>query len=261
MAWTAMATSVLRFPWMGRDGAHRMSAFLRIQRCRSAFLQHRFKPLLSWSNARHAMGRLGRTLALSGSMAWCAVPVLPEFNTPDLSQSTMIKRAAALAIDAASTLLTQAGLAFMDAQQDYAKAISMLLSLYKRYTELSSRLSAAEDEAVRRLILEARTELVEKKQTCDSRAMVWAAAEKLVEAASEAAFQAGAEQASLLARTHLDAVHSHVESSVREVTEAQSMLAKVQATEIRYAGVSAEQPVKVILEEEEQLPEQYLRED
>ena len=34
-------------------------------------------------------------------------------------------------------------------------------------------------------------QLVEKKETCDSRVMVWAAAEKLVEAASEAAFQAG----------------------------------------------------------------------
>uniref|UniRef100_A0A8C4NGK8 Direct IAP-binding protein with low pI n=1 Tax=Eptatretus burgeri TaxID=7764 RepID=A0A8C4NGK8_EPTBU len=175
-------------------------------------------------------------LSLGGSVSLCA---FQELNTPDLSQTTLIKRAASLAIDSASTLLTQAGLALIDAQQDYAKAISVLVSLYKRYTELSGHLSAAEDEAVRRLI----------------------SAESFVRFFFlSRSFPTGAEQASLLARTHLDAVHSHVESSIRKVTEAHSRLTKAQATEIKHVDVSAGRPVQTLLEEE-QLPEQYLRED
>ncbi|KAG2457035.1 ENTK Enteropeptidase, partial [Polypterus senegalus] len=114
---------------------------------------------------------------------------------------------------------------------------------------------------------DAAVQVKEKKETCSRFDSNWMTAVNLSEIAAEAAYGAGADQASISARTQLQTVQNQMEEVKQLAIKAEKMLAEVQAEEIRRVSEHALQvknsgkPADTNSVGEEEIPEAYLRED
>uniref|UniRef100_A0A4W3HUY8 Direct IAP-binding protein with low pI n=1 Tax=Callorhinchus milii TaxID=7868 RepID=A0A4W3HUY8_CALMI len=206
-----------------------------------------------------------RRVQVGVAAALAAVPVAPQSPLLSLSHEDLIKRAASLATDGANTFLSQTTLAFAEALTRYNKAVYTLVSLQQRYTELAPRITGSEEDAVWQVIVGARVKIKEQQEACLQFEAKWLTAVKLSEMAAEAAYQAGADQASVTARTQLELCQGRVEELREQAVRAEGNLAQIQAEDIRrqrQAEPGRETPTPAAAPApEEEIPEQYLRED
>ncbi|XP_078277798.1 diablo IAP-binding mitochondrial protein-like [Rhinoraja longicauda] len=225
----------------------------RWSRCFPSAFSHGRIPAGRWQQV--ALG-LGATLA--------AVPVAQHQHT-SLNHEDLIKRAVSLVTDGANTFLSQTTLALSDALTEYTKAIYTLISLQKRYNGLSGQISEKEENAIWQVIIEARAKMKEKQEKYLSFETKWMTAVHLSEMAAEAAYQTGADMASVAVHTHIQMVQSHVGEVKQLALKAESKLAEVQVEEINLKGneasVKGKQKTAIQPANVEEIPEQYLRED
>ncbi|MBN3276247.1 DBLOH protein, partial [Polyodon spathula] len=181
-------------------------------------------------------------------------------KSEDLTHEALIKRAVSLVTNSANTYLSQTTLALVDTLTEYTKAVHTLISIQKRYVSLIGKLNPNEEEAIWQLIIRTRVEVNEKQEDCKRFESNWMNAVNLSERAAEAAYVAGADQASVFARNHLQMAQTQVEEVRQLSLKAERMLAEVQAEEIRSTAQQAETS-KSAAGLEEEIPDAYLRED
>ncbi|XP_038645793.1 diablo homolog, mitochondrial-like [Scyliorhinus canicula] len=227
-----------------------MSRCSRLSRTFSMARYHSRSPCRRWE--RVALG-LGATLA--------AIPISQSEST-SLTHEDLIKRAVSLVTDGANTFLSQTTLALIDALTEYTKAVHTLISLQRRYAGLVGHISEKEEEAIWQVIIEARVKMNMHREKYLSFEARWMAAVSLSEKAAEAAYQAGADSASVTAHTHIQMAQNQVEEIKQLALKAEAKLAQVQAKEIHGKRIE-EAAVKAgnLPAKEEEMPEQYLRED
>ncbi|XP_039600892.1 diablo homolog, mitochondrial-like isoform X1 [Polypterus senegalus] len=195
----------------------------------------------------------------------CAIPFVPKSDS--LTHEALIKRAASLVTDSSNTYLSQTSLALIEALTEYTKAVYTLISLQKRYINMIGKMNPKEENEIWQVIISLRVEVKEKKETCSRFDSNWMTAVNLSEIAAEAAYGAGADQASISARTQLQTVQNQMEEVKQLAIKAEKMLAEVQAEEIRRVSEHALQvknsgkPADTNSVGEEEIPEAYLRED
>ncbi|XP_064025150.1 diablo IAP-binding mitochondrial protein isoform X1 [Pogoniulus pusillus] len=210
---------------------------------------------LSGVNGRwHQMG-VGLGVAL------CAVPVVEKQNSASLSNDALIKRAVSLVTDSTSTLLSQTTYALIEALTEYTKAVYTLVSLYKQYTNLLGKMNSDEVDAVWQVVIGARVDMTAKQQEYLRLESRWMTAVRLSEMAAEAAYQSGADQASVTARSHIQLLKSQVQE-VRQLSQkAETKLAEAQTEELlKTQGEESSLP-QDILGSTEAGDDPYLRED
>ncbi|XP_028856407.1 diablo, IAP-binding mitochondrial protein a [Denticeps clupeoides] len=201
-------------------------------------------------------GRI-RTDAVSLSLGagLCAVPFTQQAE--NLSHDALIRRASSLLLDSANTFLSQTTLALVDSLTQYTKALHTLVALQKRYLASMGKLSPAEEDAVWQVIIGQRVEVGDRLDECRRFEANWTSAVQLCEAAAEAAYSAGIEQASLAARATVQLAQTQVGEVRRMSAEAERQLAEAKAEEIqRMAELASTAHINV-----EDIPEAYLRED
>ncbi|XP_066556033.1 diablo, IAP-binding mitochondrial protein a isoform X3 [Amia ocellicauda] len=192
---------------------------------------HALKGWCSWSVIIASRQRLARfpvlvksnCLSFGAGGGLCAVPF--SQHAESLSHETLIKRASSLVTDGANTYLSQTTLALVDALTQYAK-------------------------------------MNDKLDNCKRFQSNWMNAVNLSELAAEAAYNAGADQASVTARTNIQLAQAQVEDVRRLSLEAEMKLAEVKVEEIKRTAeyaTSEKAGEDVIVEEE--VPDAYLRED
>ncbi|XP_066556032.1 diablo, IAP-binding mitochondrial protein a isoform X2 [Amia ocellicauda] len=222
----------------------------------------------SWSVIIASRQRLARfpvlvksnCLSFGAGGGLCAVPF--SQHAESLSHETLIKRASSLVTDGANTYLSQTTLALVDALTQYAKAVHTLIALQKRYNSAIGKLTPAEEDAIWQVIIGARVEMNDKLDNCKRFQSNWMNAVNLSELAAEAAYNAGADQASVTARTNIQLAQAQVEDVRRLSLEAEMKLAEVKVEEIKRTAeyaTSEKAGEDVIVEEE--VPDAYLRED
>ncbi|XP_065745761.1 diablo IAP-binding mitochondrial protein isoform X2 [Phocoena phocoena] len=136
-----------------------------------------------------------------------------------------------------------------------AQAVYTLISLYRQYTSLLGKMNSQEEDAVWQVIIGARVEMTSKQQEYLKLETTWMTAVSLSEMAAEAAYQTGADQASITARSHIQLVRSQVQE-VRQLSQkAETKLAEAQTEELRQK-TQEEGDERAELEQEA-----YLRED
>uniref|UniRef100_A0A5F5PG20 Diablo IAP-binding mitochondrial protein n=1 Tax=Equus caballus TaxID=9796 RepID=A0A5F5PG20_HORSE len=136
-----------------------------------------------------------------------------------------------------------------------AQAVYTLISLYRQYTSLLGKMNSQEEDEVWQVIIGARVEMTSKQQEYLKLETTWMTAVGLSEMAAEAAYQTGADQASITARNHIQLVKSQVQE-VRQLSQkAETKLAEAQTEELRQK-TQGEGDERAETEEEA-----YLRED
>ncbi|KAF5929335.1 hypothetical protein HPG69_019356 [Diceros bicornis minor] len=136
-----------------------------------------------------------------------------------------------------------------------AQAVYTLVSLYRQYTSLLGKMNSQEEDEVWQVIIGARVEMTSKQQEYLKLETTWMTAVSLSEMAAEAAYQTGADQASITARNHIQLVKSQVQE-VRQLSQkAETKLAEAQTEELRQKTQEERD------ERAEQEQEAYLRED
>ncbi|NXM65467.1 DBLOH protein, partial [Serilophus lunatus] len=219
------------------------------------------------------LGRTGvRTRSLSGGssrwhqalglgVALCAVPVVEQQGSGSLSNDALIRRAVSLVTDSTATLLSQTTYALIEALTEYTKAVYTLVSLYKQYSNLLGKMNSEEVDAVWQVVIGARVDVKAKQQEYLRLESSWMTALRLSEMAAEAAYQSGADQASVTARSHIQLVKSQVQE-VRQLSQkAETKLAEAQTEElIKAQGEDSSLP-QGILGNIEAGDDPYLRED
>ncbi|XP_006865452.1 PREDICTED: diablo homolog, mitochondrial isoform X2 [Chrysochloris asiatica] len=136
-----------------------------------------------------------------------------------------------------------------------AQAVYTLISLYRQYTNLLGKMNSQEEDEVWQVIIGARVEMTSKQQEYLKLETTWMTAVGLSEMAAEAAYQTGADQASITARNHIQLVKSQV-LEVRQLSlKAETKLAEAQTEELR------QKTQEEAGERAEAEPEAYLRED
>ncbi|XP_030073969.1 diablo IAP-binding mitochondrial protein isoform X1 [Microcaecilia unicolor] len=201
--------------------------------CRfSAFLRQGYS---SWAEGRRRISGLRRPwsrVALGFGATLCAVPIAQKSEL-ELSNDALIRRAVSLVTDSTYTYLSQATYALIDALTEYTKALYILISLHQRYTALLEKRNSKEEDAVWQVIIGARAEVNKKRQDYLKFESSWASALKLSELAAEAAYHAGADNASMTARHHIQLVQTQVQEIRQLAQKAESKLAEAQLEEIR----------------------------
>ncbi|XP_062391876.1 diablo, IAP-binding mitochondrial protein b [Sardina pilchardus] len=215
--------------------------------------------LVTASLARERLAKLSSSLkknwiSLSVAGAICAVPIAQV----EVSHEALIKRASSLVTDSANTYLSQTTLALVDSLTQYAKAIRMLVALHRRYKASASRLPPADEEAVWQILLQQREEVGMRREDCKRFESNWMTAINLSELAAEAAYNAGADQASVAARSSLDLAQSQVEHVRQLSLQAENDLSEASALDSPRILPSADPSTA---DEDEEIPEAYLRED
>uniref|UniRef100_A0A2K6RYL0 Diablo IAP-binding mitochondrial protein n=1 Tax=Saimiri boliviensis boliviensis TaxID=39432 RepID=A0A2K6RYL0_SAIBB len=136
-----------------------------------------------------------------------------------------------------------------------AQAVYTLVSLYRQYTSLLGKMNSQEEDEVWQVIIGARVEMTSKQQEYLKLETTWMTAVGLSEMAAEAAYQTGADQASITARNHIQLVKLQVQEVRQHSQKAETKLAEAQIKELRQ---------KMQEEGDEQAEteqEAYLRED
>ncbi|KAJ8266729.1 hypothetical protein GJAV_G00134040 [Gymnothorax javanicus] len=194
-------------------------------------------------------------ISLCTGAALCAVPFTQKQE--GLSHEALVRRASSLVMDSANTFLSQTALALVESITQYVKAAHKLVALQKRYVASVAKLNPSEEDAVWQIIIRLRAEVSERREECKRFESTWMKAINLCELAAEAAYSAGADQASVTARTNLEVARSHVEEARQQSLEAERMLAESGAEKTERTAHLA----LPVADEEENIPEAYLRED
>ncbi|XP_075372415.1 diablo IAP-binding mitochondrial protein isoform X2 [Mycteria americana] len=169
-------------------------------------------------------GRWHQTVGVGLGVALCAVPIVEKQNSISLSNDALIKRAVSLVTDSTSTLLSQTTYALIEALTEYTK----MTTKQQEYLRLESS---------------------------------WMTALRLSEMAAEAAYQSGADHASVTARSHIQLVKSQVQE-VRQLSQkAETKLAEAQTEELIKAQGEESSLPQGILGSTEAGEDPYLRED
>lgn len=191
--------------------------------------------------------------SLSVGSGLCAVPFTQQVE--NLSHDCLIKRAASLVTDSASTYLSQTTLALIDALTDYATAVHTLIAIQRRYLASLGKLTPAEEDSIWQVIIGQRSKLSERLEVCKRFEWTWTNALNLCELAAEAAYTSGAEQASITVRTHIQLSQTQVSEVQKISKDAEKKLAEAKVEEIqRMAEYTGSR-------EDHELHEAYLRED
>ncbi|XP_019943716.1 diablo IAP-binding mitochondrial protein-like [Paralichthys olivaceus] len=193
------------------------------------------------------------SLAVGGGL--CAVPFK---QVEQLSHDSLIRRAASLVTDSSSTFLSQATLALIDAITDYSKAVHTLVALQRRYLTSLGKLSAAEEDSIWQVIVGQRAEVSDRQDECKRFESTWISAVKMCETAAEAAYTSGAEHASITMNTNIQVALSQVEEAQKLSADAEKKLTETKVMEIERM---AQHAASVQNNDEEEIPEAYLRED
>ncbi|XP_051960485.1 diablo IAP-binding mitochondrial protein-like [Xyrauchen texanus] len=193
------------------------------------------------------------TLSVTGAL--CAVP----FNQrpESLSHEDLVRRASSLVTDSANTFLSQTTLALLDYLTGYTKAINNLVTLHKQYVASISKLTPAEEDVIWQVILRQRQEVIDRRKDCKRFESCWMTAINLSELAAEAAFNAGADQASVMAQSSLQVAQSQVEHVRQLSIEAEKALKDSKAED----SERLQKALSTGMEEDEDIPDAYLRED
>ncbi|XP_025914645.1 diablo homolog, mitochondrial [Apteryx rowi] len=206
-------------------------------------------------------GRWHQIVGVGLGVTLCAVPVIEKQNSISLSNDALIKRAVSLVTDSTSTLLSQTTYALIEALTEYTKAVYTLVSLYKQYANLLGKMNSEEVDAVWQVVIGARVEMTTKQQEYLRLESSWMTALRLSEMAAEAAYQSGADQASVTARSHIQLVKSQVQE-VRQLSQkAETKLAEAQTEELIKAQGEESSLPQGILGSTEAGEDPYLRED
>ncbi|KAK1788315.1 hypothetical protein P4O66_016763 [Electrophorus voltai] len=191
-------------------------------------------------------------ISLSVCGGLCAIPVVQD----KVSHEVLIRRASSLVADSANTYLSQTTFALVDSLTQYTKAIHTLITLHKRYVENINKLNPAEEDEIWQVIVRQRQELIDRREDCKQFETIWMIASNLSQVAAEAAFNAGADQASVTTQTNLQMAQSHVKQAQQCSLEAEWELKNSKAEDSKRL-----QSVLPKAMGEEEIPEAYLRED
>ncbi|XP_048677620.2 diablo IAP-binding mitochondrial protein isoform X2 [Caretta caretta] len=195
-------------------------------RCCSTLLRQSF-PVLANARRRCFSGLSSpwnKMVGVGLGVALCAVPVVQKHEPTSLSHEALIRRAVSLVTDSTCTLLSQATYALIESLTEYTK----MTTKQQEFLKLES---------------------------------IWMTALHLSEMAAEAAYQSGADQASVTAHNHIQLVKTQVQD-VRQLSQkAEIKLAEAQTEELINTKVEeSSQPCR-IPETTEEVDESYLRED
>ncbi|XP_074061631.1 diablo IAP-binding mitochondrial protein isoform X2 [Macrotis lagotis] len=207
-------------------------------------------------------------MAVGLGVTLCAVPVVQRTDTYSLSNEALMRRAVSMVTDSTSTFLSQTTYALIEAITEYTRAVYTLVSLYRQYSSLIGKMNSQEEDAVWQVIIGARVEMSSKQEEYLKLETAWMTAVSLSEMAAEAAYQSGADQASVTARNHVQLVKTQVQE-VRQLSQtAETKLAEAQTEELcskrqeeQEEGASTQSPGiggSLLTDPEE---EAYLRED
>ncbi|XP_053278532.1 diablo IAP-binding mitochondrial protein [Pleuronectes platessa] len=193
------------------------------------------------------------SLAVGGGL--CAVPFK---QVEQLSHDSLIRRAASLVTDSSTTFLSQATLALIDAIDEYSKAVHILNALQRKYLTSLGKLTKDEEDSIWQVIIGQRAEVNDRQDECKRFESTWVSAVKMCEMAAEAAYTSGADHASITMNSNLEVALSQVEKAQKLSADADKKLAETKVMEIQRM---AQQPASVQNNDEEEMPEAYLRED
>uniref|UniRef100_A0A672H2V8 Direct IAP-binding protein with low pI n=1 Tax=Salarias fasciatus TaxID=181472 RepID=A0A672H2V8_SALFA len=174
----------------------------------------------------------------------------------NLSQDSLIRRAASVVTDSSSTFLSQTTLALTEALANYAKAVHSRIAFQRRYLASLGKLTAAEEDMLLQVVHGWRAEAINRLDDCKRYESTWITAVNLCKNAAESAENSGAQQASLSMRTSIQVAQSQVEEARKLSADADKKLAETKVEEIQrkaeYAAFNSE---------EFEIHEAYLRED
>ncbi|XP_040903205.1 diablo homolog, mitochondrial-like isoform X2 [Toxotes jaculatrix] len=197
-----------------------------------SFLRNSARILLSCRKpAVHKLGKWTNVLytsiaSLTVGAGLCAVPFKQVEN---LTHDSLIKRAASL-------------------------AVHTLVALQRRYLASLGKLSPAEEDSIWQVIIGQRAEVNDRQDECRRFESTWVSAVKMCETAAEAAYTSGAEHACITVRTNIQMAQSQVEEARKLSVDADKKLTETKVMEI-------ERMVQQNNNDEEEVPEAYLRED
>nr|XP_054297818.1 diablo IAP-binding mitochondrial protein isoform X2 [Pongo pygmaeus] len=174
-----------------------------------------------------------KTVTVGFGVTLCAVPIAQKSEPHSLSSEALMRRAVSLVTDSTSTFLSQTTYALIEAITEYTK----------------------EEDEVWQVIIGARAEMTSKHQEYLKLETTWMTAVGLSEMAAEAAYQTGADQASITARNHIQLVKLQVEEVHQLSRKAETKLAEAQIEELRQKTQEEGE------ERAESEQEAYLRED
>ncbi|XP_034405179.1 diablo homolog, mitochondrial-like [Cyclopterus lumpus] len=194
------------------------------------------------------------SLTVGGGL--CAIPFKQVEN---LSHESLIRRAASLVTDSSSTFLSQTTLALIDAITEYSKAVHTLIALQRRYLQSLGNLSPAEEDAIWQVIIGQRSEVSDRQDECKRFELTWVSAFKLCETAAEAAYTSGAEHASITVSTNMQVAESQVAEARKLSVDTDKKLAESKVMEVE--RVTQDVSSLHNNNDEEEVPEAYLRED
>uniref|UniRef100_A0A672GQZ0 Direct IAP-binding protein with low pI n=1 Tax=Salarias fasciatus TaxID=181472 RepID=A0A672GQZ0_SALFA len=187
----------------------------------------------------------------------CSLVVLQQVE--NLSQDSLIRRAASVVTDSSSTFLSQTTLALTEALANYAKAVHSRIAFQRRYLASLGKLTAAEEDMLLQVVHGWRAEVrvrCPQLDDCKRYESTWITAVNLCKNAAESAENSGAQQASLSMRTSIQVAQSQVEEARKLSADADKKLAETKVEEIQrkaeYAAFNSE---------EFEIHEAYLRED
>lgn len=187
--------------------------------------------------------------------------VLQQQGSGSLSNDALIRRAVSLVTDSTATLLSQTTYALIEALTEYTKAVYTLVSLYKQYSDLLGKMNSEEVDAVWQVVIGARVDMTTKQQEYLRLESSWMTALRLSEMAAEAAYQSGADQASVTARSHIQLVKAQVQEVRLLSQKAETKLAEAQTEElIKAQGEDSSLP-RGVLGNTDPGDDPYLRED
>ncbi|XP_041890952.1 diablo homolog, mitochondrial isoform X2 [Corvus kubaryi] len=235
-----------------------MAAGGRWLRSCCSVLRRSFPVLASVRQRGLSSGRWHQAVGLG--VALCAVPVV-EQGSGSLSNDALIRRAVSLVTDSTATLLSQTTYALIEALTEYTKAVYTLVSLYKQYSDLLGKMNSEEVDAVWQVVIGARVDMTTKQQEYLRLESSWMTALRLSEMAAEAAYQSGADQASVTARSHIQLVKAQVQEVRLLSQKAETKLAEAQTEElIKAQGEDSSLP-QGVLGNTDPGDDPYLRED
>ncbi|MCJ8739889.1 hypothetical protein PDJAM_G00052440 [Pangasius djambal] len=186
----------------------------------------------------------------------CTVPFIQQAE--NLSHESLIRRASCLVADSANTYLSQTTMALVDALTLYTKALHTLIALQKRYLASIGKLTPAEEDSIWQVIIGQRVEVGDRLDECKRFESNWMIAINICEMSADAAYNSGAEHASNALKSSMQAAQSMVEEMRKLQVAAQKSLAEMKAEEIQRM---AEYASSINLQDLEDVPEAYLRED
>ncbi|KAM3875544.1 diablo, IAP-binding mitochondrial protein a [Diretmus argenteus] len=195
--------------------------------------------------------------SLSVGAGLCAVPFTQQAQ--NLSHDSLIRRAASMVTNSASTFLSQTTLGLIDALTDYSKAVHTLIALHRRYLASLGKLTPAEEDSIWQVIIGQRATVGDRLDECKRFESNWVNAVNLCEMAAEAAYTSGAEQASITVRMDVQVAQSQVEEARKLSMDADKKLAEAKVEEIQRMAEYTSFLDKS--GEEHEVHEAYLRED